>query len=276
MASFVFNRVGGGGGTSLNFKVVASTTQPSNPVTNTIWVNTSDEMTSWVFSSDTPNVPTAGMVWFKVSDNPSTISFNALPGTNILMIYPISVSQYVSGAWVTKSAKTYNGSAWVDWATYIYKDGDQYTAVTGGWKKGGYCTPTGDGGYNTGSTFTLEESDMRLYSGPSTSGGLAQTIGSIDLTNISTICMKVTDFTLANSTKAYGCFLMATSNSSNKWNPNATTYQALPAGAVVSQAFSSTGIVMLDVSSLSGNYYIAFSAAGRASVTVKVSEVYYI
>ena len=146
MASFVFNRTGGGGGTSLNFKVIASSSQPVNPITNTIWVNTSVEMTSWVFSSDTPNVPTAGMLWFKVSNSPSAISFNVLPGTNVLMIYPISVSQYVSGDWVTKSAKTYNGSVWVDWATYIYKNGDEYAAITGGWKYGGHCIPDGDGG----------------------------------------------------------------------------------------------------------------------------------
>lgn len=49
----IFN-VSGGGGAALNFKVVGGTTQPSNPKENTIWVNTSQEITSLDFGVTAP------------------------------------------------------------------------------------------------------------------------------------------------------------------------------------------------------------------------------
>ena len=43
-----------GGGTSLNFTVLGGTTRPTNPKENTIWVNTTVEFESWIFSADQP------------------------------------------------------------------------------------------------------------------------------------------------------------------------------------------------------------------------------
>ncbi|MBE7016641.1 MAG: hypothetical protein E7420_00585 [Ruminococcaceae bacterium] len=43
-----------GGGTSLNFKVVGGTTQPSNPKENTVWVNTDVDIPYWVFAPKNP------------------------------------------------------------------------------------------------------------------------------------------------------------------------------------------------------------------------------
>lgn len=45
---------GNGGGTSLNFKIVGGTTEPSNPTENMIWVNTDTPITNWIFSADNP------------------------------------------------------------------------------------------------------------------------------------------------------------------------------------------------------------------------------
>ena len=44
----------GGGGASLNFKVVGGTSTPSSPKENTIWVNTDAEISSWAFSAEEP------------------------------------------------------------------------------------------------------------------------------------------------------------------------------------------------------------------------------
>lgn len=44
------------GGTSLNFKVVGGTTEPTNHKENMIWVNTSNKITGWYFSATQPRL----------------------------------------------------------------------------------------------------------------------------------------------------------------------------------------------------------------------------
>jgi hypothetical protein len=125
----IFN-VSGGGGTALNFRVVGGTTAPSNHKENMIWVNTSTTISSWVFSATQPTAAT-GKVWITTGTS-STVEFNALK-KNGIQVYPIAAKQYVSGAWVEKEAKSYQGSAWVEWIRYLYIYGDEYTGFTGGW-----------------------------------------------------------------------------------------------------------------------------------------------
>lgn len=110
----IFNMVGGASNIAgLNFKVVGGTTKPSNPIENTIWVNTNKEITSWTFSATEPAEPTEGMVWFTVgSESEAEVEFNALE-KNGLRVYPIVAKQYVGGAWVAKDTKIYQGSTWV-------------------------------------------------------------------------------------------------------------------------------------------------------------------
>ena len=43
-------------GVELNFEVVGGTTEPVNPVENTIWINTDTEITNWFFSPSNPYV----------------------------------------------------------------------------------------------------------------------------------------------------------------------------------------------------------------------------
>lgn len=124
-------RRGGGGIAGLNFKVVGGTTQPTNPRENTIWVNTSVAITSWVFSATAPTNPAAGMVWFSIGSI-SPVAFNAVK-KNGIWVYPSGCQQHVSGAWVTKTAKTYQNNAWKDWELWLYNSGDVNLAFTGGY-----------------------------------------------------------------------------------------------------------------------------------------------
>lgn len=112
---------GGGGGGSLNFKVVGGTSAPASPAENMIWVNTSVAITGWVFSATAPTNPAAGMVWFATS-NSSSVAFSATK-KNGIWVYPAGCQQYVSGVWVTKTAKTYQSGTWKDWVFWLYKDG---------------------------------------------------------------------------------------------------------------------------------------------------------
>ena len=104
-----------------------------------IWVKSGTKLTNAVFkpqlekgSSATSFVKgdASGQVWFQTGTS-APASFNALK-KNGLTVYPNGCKQYVSGAWVSKTAKTYQSGAWKDWVLYLIKNGD-CTEVTGGW-----------------------------------------------------------------------------------------------------------------------------------------------
>ena len=154
---------GAGGGNPLNFKVVGNP-QPSNPKENTIWINTDDKITSYLFNATQPTNPTEGMAWI-ATDTSSSAEFNALK-KNGIQVYPIYAKQYVSGAWVEKTAKTYQNGEWVDWWNgELYDYGNEFEFVTGGWSsngykvygKGGTISKGTDGKLNTQGIFGTEK-----------------------------------------------------------------------------------------------------------------------
>lgn len=115
----------GGGGTALNFKVLAYATKDAllaaAPVENTIGIITNTPITSWLFSTTEPSPAAAGMVWITVGTF-GNVGFNALK-KNGIQVYPIRAKQYASGAWVDVSAKIYQAGAWIDWFLYLFKSG---------------------------------------------------------------------------------------------------------------------------------------------------------
>lgn len=109
---------------SLGFEVVGGTTSPTSPKENTIWVNTSTTITSWVFSATQPT-GSSGMVWFQTEEK-STAPFNALKKNNIT-VCPVSAKQYVRNKWTAKTAKVRQNGAWVEVKLpgfYIFKSGE--------------------------------------------------------------------------------------------------------------------------------------------------------
>jgi hypothetical protein len=72
------------------------------------------------------------MVWIKAGTS-SPVKFNALK-KNGIQVYPLSAKQYVSGAGVDKTAKSYQNGAWVDWWNgELYDAGNEFDGFTGGW-----------------------------------------------------------------------------------------------------------------------------------------------
>lgn len=133
-------------GVELNFEVVGGTSQPSNPKENTIWVNTSTTITSWVFSAEQPSSPKSGMVWIQTG-NSSGVSFNALK-KNDVQVYPLSAKQYVYYSWKDITSKIYQGGSWKNFVTYLYDAGDK-SDITGGWGHNHY--------YATSHSLTVNE-----------------------------------------------------------------------------------------------------------------------
>ena len=164
----------GGGGANLNFKIVGNP-QPASPRENTIWIDTDEKITSWIFSATAPESPEEGMVWISIGTS-SAVEFNALK-KNSMLVYPLSAKQYVSGVWGTVEAQSYQGEEWIQWWDgMLYKSGDQYTDITGGWdyyneQNGGSVTfdsdyITMDGGSNgyTTAIYANNQLDLAGYS----------------------------------------------------------------------------------------------------------------
>lgn len=122
----IFNMTGG---TSLNFKVVGGTTEPSNPKENTIWVNTDKEITGWNFASEQPEDMKEGEVWIPTG-KPSTIKVNLLK-KNSVIVYPLSAQQMISGELKEATAKCYQNGEWVElWNGYLFDNGKVPSFVT--------------------------------------------------------------------------------------------------------------------------------------------------
>ena len=98
-----------GGGAPLNFKVLGNP-KPDNPKENTVWIDTDNEITSWIFSATEPAAPSEGMVWIPTG-TASVAGFNALK-KNGIQVYPLLAKQYVNGDWVSKTAKIYQSGEW--------------------------------------------------------------------------------------------------------------------------------------------------------------------
>jgi hypothetical protein len=227
-----------GGGANLNFKVVGGTTQPSAPAENTIWVNTSTAISEWVFSPSQPSNPANGMVWF-TTDRSSSLAFNALKKNNVT-VYPIATMQYVGGSWVRVNAKTYQNGAWEDWRVWLYTKGDLCSAVTGGWEGMRWHN------YNTGK-FTLNESSITIDAAAGTTnatGVMAITTNAVDVSNIKTMYLNVTDLTTSSNARYAEFGLLSTK-----------AYGTMAASTAL--AGKGPGVYSLDVTGLSGKYYVA-------------------
>lgn len=223
----IFNQ---SGGTSLNFKVIGSTTEPANPKENMIWVNTDQKISGWNFSPIQPENMTEGEVWFSVGAS-SAVEFNALKKNGIL-IRPNYAKQYVSGALVDKEAKIYQNGEWADWIAYLYNKGDEFTSITGGWILGRSSADD----YYTPGTLELRASSIYCYAGVK-KRAIPQTKNAVDLTNISTIYMNVL-------------------------RANNVTFAVIPEGGIwkwdklSASVYTSVGVVALDVSTLKGKFHV--------------------
>lgn len=223
------------GGLRRNFKIVGGDSQPSNPVENTIWINTSEKITEYAFSAQKPTDPIEGMVWIQVSTSGS-VSFNALKKHN-LQVYPAKCQQYISEAWVDEEAVIYQNGEWIEWRTYLFDSGDERTSLTGGWGVSGY----------TSSEQTLHagtvEGNVISISGTGSSRGRIGTQEAIDLTDIKLLKCNVSEIVTA----PVSCRLRA------------RTAKSYDSGKTLCElTINTAGEQSIDVSELEGDAYVSF------------------
>lgn len=220
-----------------NFSVVGGETQPSDPKENTIWVKTDTEVAGYVLSPDAPTTPGEGMVWIYAGTS-GNVQFNALK-KNALIIYPGAVMQFVGGVWRYADAYIFQNKQWVQfalaWNGYYFDNGEQYNSITGGWTSDGYKY------YD----YSMKTGTVGATLGTRSSGNYtASMIGTanpVDLTNVDTIHITV------NTESGGSAFVVMKS-------------KELTAGDLMVEI--SAGEKKVNVSGLTGSYYLAIASAG--------------
>lgn len=225
---------------TLNFTVVGGTSAPSSPAVNTIWVNTSTSITSWYFCAKQPG-GYEGRVWIKTGTS-STAEFNALK-KNGITVYPLSAKQYINGVWVDKTAKSYQGSKWVNWYTLLFDNGDQFTSLTGEWAIRS----------SSGLTCTIGDTLLFTVTGTSARAGSIYTKNKINVSNFSTLEVDVKISSAASANNGF-CIGLAT-DAGIKTTDELSRYATKKSSKTVGEQ-----TIFLDISGMTGSYYVVFFA----------------
>lgn len=180
-----------------------------------------------------------GAVWI-MTGGAGAAAFNALK-KNVIQICPISAKQYVSGAWVDLTAQIYQRGAWVDWWNgALYENGKQYTDITGAWIE---CEA------DVSITFNELSIDFEDDYGTTNRAAL-YTANMIDVTAFSGLAIEGSDL------EYISIGITETNNS--------------PVPSFV----ASSETTELDLSSVSGSYYVCVAATNVTSA--KVTKIFLI
>ena len=216
--------------------IIGGTSQPSNPINNTIWINTSSNITSWVIDTDEPSSPSEGMVWimhWKSTDKILTVN-------RALNINIGGAKQYISGAWVIVGGAVYINNTWINLRTYLYHEG--------------VFNPNWTWGEPTNPNMFVAESDHLTFNGNSSNRCYLKCLDRIDLTDVNVI-----NFDYASRRGgdiAYSNFGITASYMND-------AFKEIYTEAEVHYNFLGTDtaterhIVSIDVSSVKGKYYIS-------------------
>lgn len=208
-----------------------------NPIENTIWVNTDEEITGWAFDTSYPDYLGNGGVWISTGLS-SSCSFNALK-ENFLMIRPISAKQWNGSAWVDREVMIYQNGSWNVAIVYYYLNGNDFSNITGGW--GGSVT-NANGVLSFGAT---------LGSGGATN---FYSNKAVDLTNASTLTF------VGTVTNAADKVTLTLGVASGSPTGSFAAYSTVDAGATKNE-------IVVDVSALTGSYYIRGNATAGSFST---------
>ena len=221
----------------LNYQVIGGTQVPANPKENTIWVNTSNMVSGYVFADELPDSVNAenGLVWV-VTGIPNSVEFNAVK-ENGIYIRILAVKQYVGGVWTKKPAKVFQGGAWVDVIYYLFKNGKVNTGLVGGIR-----------GTNDGTRLVF---DNEISPGKNLT---YTTTKKVDLTNVNKIHIK---FVSPRTTTYIYLRLLICGSSYN--GTNVTSSGVVKSAMEASPYTNDYQELVLDVSDVSGEYYIGYA-----------------
>lgn len=188
-----------------------------------------------------------GQVWIK-PDQSGAVSFDALKrsGKNQIVLQPGEIQMFTeNGGWKVQSeCKIYQDGAWKDlkaadasWDGYYFKNGEQYASITGGWSDEGW----GNSGTATiGSSLVVSAFNNQL--------AVVSTKNTVDLSNAKKLWF---DSPKGNNGSGNGYLCL-------------TSAKSITSASIVTSVQINSGRGSVDVSSLSGKYYICLYAQNSA------------
>lgn len=256
----IFNMSGGGGGAGLNFKIVGNP-QPAEAKENTIWIDTDEDITGWHFDTIEPENPIPGMVWINYGTT-NAAKLNLLK-TNGISVNPSAARQYINDAWVGKPSAIWKNGEWIsEWGPYLCNHGDECVDFTGGWDSKAMKV-TSDAG-TAAQTFQIIKADGKLrFEKTGQIGAIMHTIRAIDLTNVKAIHFK--GEMSPTTTAKWVAFHVWSSLSGSVWTTDSK--------ATVNSTSTGKQGFELDVSSLTGSYYLGFGIY-KAEHYVEIEDLY--
>ena len=255
----IFN-ISGGGGQALNFRIVGGLARPSTPRENTIWIKTDVAIGEWFISPKAPGKPAGGMVWVKSGG--SSTKINALKKEEISIALS-SAQQYIGGQWKNMEAYAYIGGKWVQFSNtrvYLYHNGIISDEV-GGSIKGFPAHYSDTNGAVPKQVVNHSDGHIGIWDFTKYRSGAAYFIKPIDLTPWRTIYI---DGAIKSRDASHGGFGFIKNTS-----------DLLPLIAMTAQNTNKTRTIhKIDVSSLSGNYYLGFGGNMYDDLSGDIWEIF--
>ena len=257
MAQCLITRRGGAsGGTDgsggLNFIVRDYATASLLPLvgeTNEIAVITSVPIGSVMLAGTAPTkrpdgtALAAGDIWI-VTNMASLYPFNGIKGDTLLTVYSQSAQQWNGTNWVGKEARIYYNGAWRAWKRWLYQNGNQFAAETGGW----LCAPGASGSFSanpTNMSYTQNHGGNRIL--------WIYSAAAINLTNAQSLKIRHVRTTLTTAT----AFLFGVGTAQMSFNVKSTTLSGPNNGEYIQT---------IDIAAINGTVYIGIqSDSGSAA-----------
>lgn len=231
---------GGGGGAGINLKLATYPTEEelllSIPAINTIGLETAVFMPGYIIDDARPETAEEGTVWIRIGS--SGVSVNILKKNQIVLRLD-GCSQFIQGEWIKLNAWLYQETGWAqfakDWDGHYFLNGEQYEDITGGWVR-----------KTTSGTVTIGET-LSVLSSNASAPARVGTAKPVDLTDVTTLYY---DSPSGRGGYVYGAYIRI-SLDENGSKDNAKDVN-----------FSVAGIGSIDVSDLSGEYYLIIHTLG--------------
>lgn len=266
----IVNQLGPVEGGGLNFKVVPGMTQPGTATENTIWVKT-DRINNYYFSATQPENMVDYDVWFPI-DTSSPYTFSATK-KNPVMVYPLSAKQYISGALVDKTTKSYQNGEWVDWwYGELYTFGNEWKSVTGGWQSRAWLDSANSIKVAVAPTLTKGESSMVIHLPTAAAGklncGAVEVKKDIDLTEWTSleILYDYVSQTSDGTDIQIDAYLAVVDRAATYWRTNAGASKLMTSGIKGAPTSKTNQTATLDISTLEGKHDVIVGILSNHSV----------
>lgn len=255
----------GGGSGAFGLQIVEGLVRPKNPTQGMIWAKTEHKVTYYDLSATKPENPIEGTLWLDIGDSGHRKIVSPI-SKEWITVYPLSAELYISGAWVSINAVSYQDGEWVEWfpAGALYWEGNELESITGGWVAEGKK-------YQSSSSTPAKKPELVFYddymymSQTGVGAGIVYPVAKIDLTGYNRL---VAEGEFYGTGTDNGNWTISIWKELGTYYAGEVAYQSIPTNKKITR-------VELDVSSVNEMCVIGFvlNSTGASSSGVGYNKV---